>query len=109
MRHGWRTGAIVPELEQETKVVCTDRYALNLTWLQAVTGLLEQLQVRKKTSEVFQQNKMSVMLCQRLILNFRKEIYFYMCEKILKNTNHHFKKKSLAPPSGSSTLWESLV
>uniref|UniRef100_A0A672JFU0 5'-nucleotidase domain-containing protein 2-like n=1 Tax=Salarias fasciatus TaxID=181472 RepID=A0A672JFU0_SALFA len=43
LRHGWRTAAIVPELEHETKVVSTNRYALSLTWLQALTGLLEQL------------------------------------------------------------------
>lgn len=47
LRHGWRTAAIVPELEQETKVVCTNRYATNLTWLQALTGLMERLQVRQ--------------------------------------------------------------
>lgn len=46
LRHGWRTAAIVPELEQETRVVSTDRYALKLTWLQALTGLMERLQVR---------------------------------------------------------------
>lgn len=46
LRHGWRTAAIVPELEHETKVVSTDQYALNLTWLQALTGLMERLQVR---------------------------------------------------------------
>lgn len=46
LRHGWRTAAIVPELEQETKVVSTDRYGMNLTWMQALTGLMERLQVR---------------------------------------------------------------
>lgn len=45
LRHGWRTAAIVPELEQETNVVSTNRYSLNLTWLQALTGLMERLQV----------------------------------------------------------------
>ncbi|XP_061530585.1 5'-nucleotidase domain-containing protein 2 [Phycodurus eques] len=47
LRHGWRTGAIVPELEHETKVVSTDRYALSLTWLQALTGLMERLQMHR--------------------------------------------------------------
>lgn len=46
LRHGWRTGAIVPELEVETKVVNTEQYAQSLTWLQALTGLLERMQVR---------------------------------------------------------------
>uniref|UniRef100_A0A8D3BS42 5'-nucleotidase domain-containing protein 2-like n=1 Tax=Scophthalmus maximus TaxID=52904 RepID=A0A8D3BS42_SCOMX len=57
LRHGWRTAAIVPELEQETKVVSTDRYALNLTWLQALTGLMERLQTHrdKDSQQVFQE------------------------------------------------------
>lgn len=46
LRHGWRTAAIVPELEHETKVVSAQQYATTLTWLQALTGLLERLQVR---------------------------------------------------------------
>ncbi|XP_041952856.1 5'-nucleotidase domain-containing protein 2 isoform X1 [Alosa sapidissima] len=47
LRHGWRTGAIVPELEVETRVVNTEQYAQSLTWLQALTGLLERLQMHK--------------------------------------------------------------
>uniref|UniRef100_A0A671N6W2 5'-nucleotidase domain-containing protein 2-like n=1 Tax=Sinocyclocheilus anshuiensis TaxID=1608454 RepID=A0A671N6W2_9TELE len=47
LRHGWRTGAIVPELEVETKVVNTDQYAQSLTWLQALTGLLERMQMHR--------------------------------------------------------------
>ncbi|XP_056240116.1 5'-nucleotidase domain-containing protein 2 [Seriola aureovittata] len=57
LRHGWRTAAIVPELEQETKVVSTDRYAQNLTWLQALTGLMERLQTHRDvdSKQVFQE------------------------------------------------------
>ncbi|XP_067095625.1 5'-nucleotidase domain-containing protein 2 [Osmerus mordax] len=44
LRHGWRTGAIVPELEVETKVANTQQFAQSLTWLQALTGLLERMQ-----------------------------------------------------------------
>ncbi|XP_019720748.1 5'-nucleotidase domain-containing protein 2 [Hippocampus comes] len=47
LRHGWRTGAIVPELEHETKVVSTERYSVSLTWLQALTGLMERLQTHR--------------------------------------------------------------
>uniref|UniRef100_A0AAY4DEJ2 5'-nucleotidase domain-containing protein 2 n=1 Tax=Denticeps clupeoides TaxID=299321 RepID=A0AAY4DEJ2_9TELE len=47
LRHGWRTGAIVPELEVETRVVNTEQYAQSLTWLQALTGLLERMQMHK--------------------------------------------------------------
>lgn len=49
LRHGWRTGAIVPELELETRVVNTEQYAQSLTWLQALTGLLERMQVSGAT------------------------------------------------------------
>ncbi|XP_007506407.1 5'-nucleotidase domain-containing protein 2-like isoform X2 [Monodelphis domestica] len=45
LRHGWRTGAIVPELETETKIVNTEQYSQSLTWLQALTGLLERMQM----------------------------------------------------------------
>ncbi|XP_068997333.1 5'-nucleotidase domain-containing protein 2 [Embiotoca jacksoni] len=57
LRHGWRTAAIVPELEQETKVVSTNRYALNLTWLQALTGLMERLQTHRdlESKQVFEE------------------------------------------------------
>lgn len=48
LRHGWRTGAIVPELETETKMVNTEQYSQALTWLQALTGLLERMQVGRK-------------------------------------------------------------
>ncbi|XP_077139775.1 5'-nucleotidase domain-containing protein 2-like [Ranitomeya variabilis] len=44
LRHGWRTGAIVPELETETKIVNTEQYSQSLTWMQALTGLLERMQ-----------------------------------------------------------------
>lgn len=47
LRHGWRTGAIVPELEVETRLVNTQQYAQSLTWLQALTGLLERMQVHR--------------------------------------------------------------
>lgn len=70
LRHGWRTGAIVPELEVETKVVNTEQYAQSLTWLQALTGLLERMQVlttppsmqiKKKSSHAFQKLNNAVM------------------------------------------------
>ncbi|XP_054628426.1 5'-nucleotidase domain-containing protein 2 [Dunckerocampus dactyliophorus] len=57
LRHGWRTAAIVPELEHETKVVSTERYALSLTWLQALTGLMERLQMHRdaESKQVFEE------------------------------------------------------
>ncbi|XP_063063962.1 5'-nucleotidase domain-containing protein 2-like [Engraulis encrasicolus] len=47
LRHGWRTGAIVPELDLETRVVNTEQYAHSLTWQQALTGLLERMQLHR--------------------------------------------------------------
>ncbi|XP_067855202.1 5'-nucleotidase domain-containing protein 2-like [Heptranchias perlo] len=45
LRHGWRTGAIVPELDTEISIINTEQFTHGLTWLQALTGLLERLQV----------------------------------------------------------------
>ncbi|XP_069823236.1 5'-nucleotidase domain-containing protein 2 [Dendropsophus ebraccatus] len=44
LRHGWRTGAIVPELENEIRIINTEQYMHSLTWQQALTGLLERMQ-----------------------------------------------------------------
>ncbi|XP_039626165.1 5'-nucleotidase domain-containing protein 2-like isoform X1 [Polypterus senegalus] len=44
LRHGWRTGAIVPELEKEIQITNTEEYMHTLIWLQALTGLLEKMQ-----------------------------------------------------------------
>ena len=75
LRHGWRTGAIVPELEVETKVANTHQFAQSLTWLQALTGLLERMQVHphSKLSMILQsfrkltrnnQNHLRSLFCQ---------------------------------------------
>lgn len=45
LRHGWRTGAIIPELEREIRIINTEQYMHSLTWQQALTGLLERMQV----------------------------------------------------------------
>ncbi|XP_064422235.1 5'-nucleotidase domain-containing protein 2 isoform X2 [Latimeria chalumnae] len=47
LRHGWRTGAIVPELEAEIRIINTEQYMHSLTWLQAITGLLERMQMHQ--------------------------------------------------------------
>ncbi|KAL4675574.1 hypothetical protein H8959_009719 [Pygathrix nigripes] len=44
LRHGWRTGAIIPELEREIRIINTEQYIHSLTWQQALTGLLERMQ-----------------------------------------------------------------
>lgn len=44
LRHGWRTGAIIPELEREIRIINTEQYMHSLTWQQALTGLLERMQ-----------------------------------------------------------------
>ncbi|XP_067880487.1 5'-nucleotidase domain-containing protein 2 isoform X3 [Heterodontus francisci] len=56
LRHGWRTGAIVPELETETQIVNTEQYTQSLTWMQALTGLLERMQTYRdeEAQEVLQ-------------------------------------------------------
>ncbi|RXN19614.1 5 -nucleotidase domain-containing 3-like protein [Labeo rohita] len=47
LKHGWRTGAIIPELRKEIKIMNTEEYVHTMTWLQALTGLVEQMQVHR--------------------------------------------------------------
>lgn len=61
LRHGWRTGAIVPELEMETRIVNTEQYTHSLTWLQALTGLVERMQMFKDPE------------CQQVLQDWKKE------------------------------------
>uniref|UniRef100_A0A3B3C013 5'-nucleotidase domain containing 3 n=1 Tax=Oryzias melastigma TaxID=30732 RepID=A0A3B3C013_ORYME len=45
LKHGWRTGAIIPELRKEIKIMNTPEFVHMMSWLQALTGLIEQMQV----------------------------------------------------------------
>uniref|UniRef100_A0A8D0CHS4 5'-nucleotidase domain containing 3 n=1 Tax=Scleropages formosus TaxID=113540 RepID=A0A8D0CHS4_SCLFO len=45
LKHGWRTGAIIPELRKEIKIMNTEEYIHTMTWLQGLTGLVERMQV----------------------------------------------------------------
>ncbi|XP_018107823.1 5'-nucleotidase domain-containing protein 3-like isoform X2 [Xenopus laevis] len=45
LKHGWRTGAIIPELKSELKIMNTSHYIKTMAWLQGLTGLLERMQV----------------------------------------------------------------
>ncbi|XP_005929147.1 5'-nucleotidase domain-containing protein 3 isoform X1 [Haplochromis burtoni] len=47
LKHGWRTGAIIPELRKEIKIMNTPEYVHMMTWLQSLTGLIEQMQVHR--------------------------------------------------------------
>ncbi|XP_030222253.1 5'-nucleotidase domain-containing protein 3 [Gadus morhua] len=47
LRHGWRTGAIIPELRQEIKIMNTEQYVHMMSWVQALTGLIETMQVHR--------------------------------------------------------------
>ncbi|KAM9814374.1 5'-nucleotidase domain-containing protein 3 [Syngnathus typhle] len=45
LKHGWRTGAIIPELRKEIKIMNTEVYVRTVSWMQALTGLIQQMQV----------------------------------------------------------------
>lgn len=47
LKHGWRTGAIIPELRSELRIMNTEQYVQTMAWLQTLTGLLEQMQVHR--------------------------------------------------------------
>lgn len=44
-RVGWRTGAVVPELESEIKIVATEGYIKDIEWLLTLENLIQVLQV----------------------------------------------------------------
>ncbi|CAH1245363.1 NT5DC3 [Branchiostoma lanceolatum] len=44
LRHGWRTGAIIPELEDEIKISNSSSYKDTISWLLALQGLIESQQ-----------------------------------------------------------------
>ncbi|TSQ92616.1 5'-nucleotidase domain-containing protein 3 [Bagarius yarrelli] len=47
LKHGWRTGAIIPELRKEIKIMNAEEYVHTMTWLQSLTSLVEQMQVHR--------------------------------------------------------------
>ncbi|CAG08707.1 unnamed protein product, partial [Tetraodon nigroviridis] len=47
LKHGWRTGAIIPELRKEIRIMNTEEYIHMVAWSQALTGLIEQMQVHR--------------------------------------------------------------
>ncbi|XP_071271963.1 5'-nucleotidase domain-containing protein 3-like [Salvelinus alpinus] len=47
LKHGWRTGAIIPELRKEIKIMNTEECVHLMTWLQGLTGLIEHMQVHR--------------------------------------------------------------
>ncbi|XP_053404307.1 5'-nucleotidase domain-containing protein 3-like isoform X2 [Mercenaria mercenaria] len=44
LKHSWRTGAIIPELESEIKVITSPDYKASVRWLIALQYLLEEMQ-----------------------------------------------------------------
>lgn len=44
LKHGWRTGAIIPELEAEVKTIFSVEYNSSIRWLSVLQHLLEEIQ-----------------------------------------------------------------
>ncbi|KAL4220609.1 5'-nucleotidase domain-containing protein 3 [Mactra antiquata] len=44
LKHSWRTGAIIPELESEIKVISTPEYKRSVRWLIVLQHLIEEMQ-----------------------------------------------------------------
>ena len=45
MKHGWRTGAIIPELEHEISCSNSKQYKRSLQWMLALEKLIQKYQV----------------------------------------------------------------
>uniref|UniRef100_A0A668A3F6 5'-nucleotidase domain containing 3 n=1 Tax=Myripristis murdjan TaxID=586833 RepID=A0A668A3F6_9TELE len=67
LKHGWRTGAIIPELRKEIKIMNTEQYVHLMTWLQALTGLIEHMQVYRDPA--------SQAVVQERLLTLTKDIF----------------------------------
>ncbi|KAI2529986.1 NT5DC2 isoform 12, partial [Pan troglodytes] len=78
LRHGWRTGAIIPELEREIRIINTEQYMHSLTWQQALTGLLERMQTYQDAES---RQVLAAWMKERqelsCLLNYRVDFTFY--------------------------------
>ncbi|XP_070538343.1 5'-nucleotidase domain-containing protein 3-like [Ptychodera flava] len=45
LRHGWRTGAVIPELEYEINTMNSTSFKESVTWLVALQNLIENMQI----------------------------------------------------------------
>lgn len=79
LKHGWRTGAIIPELRKEIKIMDTEQYVHMMTWLQALTGLIEQMQVRRLNTDI----------CVSILCGFSSlfsSSFFCLCSNVCTQT-----------------------
>uniref|UniRef100_A0A1I8HYM0 5'-nucleotidase domain-containing protein 3 n=1 Tax=Macrostomum lignano TaxID=282301 RepID=A0A1I8HYM0_9PLAT len=51
LQHGWRTGAVIPELAQELRSMSSDRYRENVYWLDQLERLISEMQERRNLLE----------------------------------------------------------
>uniref|UniRef100_A0A452HJX5 Uncharacterized protein n=1 Tax=Gopherus agassizii TaxID=38772 RepID=A0A452HJX5_9SAUR len=70
LKHGWRTGAIIPELRSEIKIMNTEQYIQTMTWLQTLTGLLEHMQVYPDSQMILQEWKKERKEMREMTRNF---------------------------------------
>ncbi|OQV12211.1 5'-nucleotidase domain-containing protein 3 [Hypsibius exemplaris] len=51
LKHGWRTGAIIPELEREIHIQSSAEFVRDLTWLSTLQFLIDKLQLTPDSVE----------------------------------------------------------
>lgn len=56
LRHGWRTGAIIPELEKEITIINSKEFKDALRWLVSLEKLIEKMQVKREYKKKFIKN-----------------------------------------------------
>ncbi|KAI8513870.1 5'-nucleotidase domain-containing protein 3 [Branchiostoma belcheri] len=72
--HGWRTGAIIPELEDEIKISNSASYKDTISWLLALQGLIESQQMSRH--DVAVQNVLQDWLKEmRELRHYTKDIF----------------------------------
>lgn len=84
--HGWRTGAIIPELENEIEVMNSRTFGRSVLWIQTLEHLLEQMQV-------------ILLLFNRLIRLKKKVVFspYYKCFSVIYCRKQFFKQNFFNP------------
>ncbi|CAH1781018.1 unnamed protein product, partial [Owenia fusiformis] len=73
LRHGWRTGAIIPELENEISIQNSISFKTSMAWMITLQNLIERLQIYDDSES---QEVLHVWMKERDDLrNFSKEVF----------------------------------
>ncbi|KAK3732901.1 hypothetical protein QZH41_012678, partial [Actinostola sp. cb2023] len=79
LHHGWRTGAVIPELEQEIKICNDPDYQRSVTWLFTLQDLIAELQAHDRVDIMSTVEEWKVERRQLRYVNSRKRSLYFVC------------------------------